>query len=132
MKEHYTGAAHINVMTSDIEESIRFYEKIGGELLQRDSRPDGAGTKYLALLSFGGYVLEFIQPAKAEKRPEGVIAHFAVYVDDVDKAAEDLRKLGVDTFLNQEKTVLPDLFGGLENWFFLGPSGEKVELLRML
>ena len=30
MKEHYTGAAHVAVLTCDIEESIRFYEKIGG------------------------------------------------------------------------------------------------------
>ena len=31
-----------------------------------------------------------------------------------------------------EKTVLPALFGGLENWFFTGPSGEQIELLKML
>ena len=132
MKEHYTGAAHVAVLTCDIEESIRFYEKIGGELLDRGSLPDGTGTKYLALVSFAGFVLEFLQPAEAKQEQDGVIPHFAVYVDDVDKAAEDLKALGVDTFTAPQKKVLPSLFGGLENRFLRGPSGEQIELLKML
>ena len=43
-----------------------------------------------------------------------------------------IRAAGVDTFMGSEKKVLPALFGGLENWFFTGPSGEQIELLRML
>ena len=63
---------------------------------------------------------------------EGNIPHFAVYVDDVDAAAAALQALGVDTFLAPEKTVRSNLFGGLENRFFTGPSGEQIELLHML
>lgn len=132
MKEHYTGAAHIAVMTRDMEKSIAFYEKIGGEVLNRDSLPDGAGTKYLSLVSFGGFVLELIQPAEPRDWVDGVIPHFAVYVDDVDRAAADLAALGIDTFTAPQKMVLPTLFGGLENRFFRGPSGEQIELLKML
>ena len=43
-----------------------------------------------------------------------------------------LKALGVDTFMTGEKNVLPSTFGGLENWFFTGPSGEQLELLKML
>ena len=60
------------------------------------------------------------------------IPHFPVYVDDVDQPAADLRAAGVDTFQTAEKCVMPNTFGGLENWFFTGPSGEQIELLRML
>ncbi len=63
---------------------------------------------------------------------EGVIPHIAICVDDVDQAAADLKALGVDTFMTEEKNVLPTTFGGLENWFFTGPSGEQLELLKML
>ena len=63
---------------------------------------------------------------------EGNVPHFAVYVDDVDAAAADIKAAGVDTFLTPQKKVLPNLFGGLENWFFTGPSGEQIELLHML
>ena len=34
--------------------------------------------------------------------------------------------------LTAEKSVLPNTFGGLENRFFTGPSGEQIELLTML
>ena len=63
---------------------------------------------------------------------EGNIPHIAVYVRDVEAAAAALREAGVDTFMTEEKVVLPNLFGGLENWFFTGPSGEQIELLHML
>ena len=49
-----------------------------------------------------------------------------------DQAAADLRVAGVDTFQTAEKCVMPNTFGGLENWFFTGPSGEQIELLKML
>ena len=63
---------------------------------------------------------------------EGNVPHFAVYVDDLDAAAAAVKAAGVDTFMTPEKKVLPNLFGGLENWFFTGPSGEQIELLHML
>lgn len=75
-------------------------------------------------------------PGGVDRRPcaegAGCIPHFAVYVDDVDQAAADLRVAGVDTFQTAEKCVMPNTFGGLENWFFTGPSGEQIELLKML
>ena len=63
---------------------------------------------------------------------EGNIPHIAILVDDLDAAASAIRAAGVDTFLTPEKKVLPELFGGLQNWFFTGPSGEQIELLQML
>lgn len=130
MKEHFIGGGHIAIMTCDMEESIRFYEKIGGELVMQDSVPDGNGRKQLALLRFAGYVLELIRPAEAKKQSDGAIPHFAVYVDDVDAVIAELKAMGIDTFLAPEKKVLPALFGGLENIFFRGPSGEQIELLH--
>ena len=84
------------------------------------------------MVSFAGFLLELIQSPVPVPMGEGNIPHFAVYVDDVDAAAAALRSAGVDTFLKPEKTVLPNLFGGLENRFFTGPSGEQIELLHML
>lgn len=132
MKEHYQGAAHIAIHTADLDKSIAFYEKIGGSLRQQDALPTPAGEKRLALVEFGGFVLELIQSPTPAPMAEGNIPHFAVYVDDVNAAAADLAALGVDTFLKDEKTVLPTLFGGLENRFFTGPSGEQIELMKML
>lgn len=134
MKELYKGLAHIAIYTVDMEESIAFYEKIGGSVYKRDSVQIPEGEKKLALVEFGGFLLELIEPPAGELVPagEGSIPHFAVYVDDLDKAAAAIKEAGVISFMTPEKKVLPETFGGLQNWFFTGPSGEQIELLQML
>ena len=132
MKEHYQGLGHVAVYTRAMGQSIAFYETIGGSVLRRGSVSTPAGEKLLALVDLGGVTLELIQSPTPVSMEEGNLPHFAIYVDDVDAAAADLRSAGVDTFLTPEKRVVPGLFGGLENWFFTGPSGEQIELLKML
>ena len=132
MKEHYQGLGHVAIYTADMDQSSAFYEKIGGGLKNQASIQTPDGEKKLALVDFGGVTLELIQAPTPMPLTEGNIPHFAVYVDDVDAAAADIRAAGVDTFLTPQKKVLPNLFGGLENWFFTGPSGEQIELLHML
>ena len=130
MREHYQGPAHIAIYTADMDASIAFYEKIGGALRKRALPCPPEQQRELALVEFGGFVLELIGAPVPEQ--EGCIPHFAVYVDDVDQAAADLRATGIETFRTPAKRVMPNTFGGLENWFFTGPSGEQIELLRML
>ena len=124
MNEHFKGLGHIAIYTKDMDESIAFYEKLGGSLRQRAAVSTPNGEKLLALVAFGGVILELIQSPTPMPMTEGNIPHFALYVDDVDAAAASIRAAGVNTFLTPEKKVLPNLFGGLENWFFTGPSGE--------
>ena len=112
MKQHYQGLGHIAVYTADMDASIAFYEKIGGRLHLWAPACPPEQQRELALVE--------------------CIPHFAVYVDDVDQAAAALKAAGVDTFRTPEKCVMPNTFGGLENWFFTGPSGEQIELLKML
>ena len=132
MHEHYLGLGHVAIYTRDMEESIAFYEKLGGTVKDRDGVPTPEGEKKLALVSFGGITLELVQDPGAMPMGAGNIPHFALLVDDLDAAAAAVRAAGVDTFLTPEKKVLPGLFGGLQNWFFTGPSGEQIELLQML
>ena len=132
MQELYQGLGHIAIHTRDMDGSIAFYEKIGGSLSRRETVSTPDGEKQLALVSFAGFLLELIQSPVPVPMGEGNIPHFAVYVDDVDAAAAELKALGVDTFTTPEKVVLPTLFGGLENRFFTGPSGEQIELMKML
>ena len=131
MFQHYQGLGHVAIHTKNMDESIAFYEKIGGSLSQRAAIPTPAGDKLLALVSFGGITLELIQSPTEAPMTEGCIPHIAIYVDDLDAAAAEIKSAGVDTFMTPEKKVLPELFGGLENWFFTGPSGEQIELLHM-
>jgi len=132
MKEHFLGLAHVAVYTQNMEESIAFYEKLGGALEEQGSVFTPAGEKKLALVSFGGTVVELTQSPAPMPMEEGNIPHIALLVDDLDTVAAEIRAAGVDTFMTPEKRVLPELFGGLQNWFFTGPSGEQFELLQKL
>lgn len=133
MKDLYKGLGHVAIYTADMEESIAFYEKIGGSVYKRDGVQTPEGEKKLTLVEFGGFLLELIEPPAGELVPagEGSIPHFAVYVDDLDKAAAAIKAAGVISFMTPEKKVMPETFGGLQNWFFTGPSGEQIELLQM-
>lgn len=62
MKEHYKGLGHVAIYTADMEQSIAFYEKIGGSVYKRDGVQTPAGEKKLALVEFGGFLLELIEP----------------------------------------------------------------------
>ena len=132
MGGHFQGLGHVAIYTRDIGESAAFYEALGGEVTARGSVPTPGGEKELALVSFGGITLELIRSPGPVQMGEGSIPHIAILVDDLDAAAAKIRAAGVDTFMTPEKKVLPDLFGGLENWFFTGPTGEQIELLHML
>ena len=132
MFNHYKGLGHVAIYTRDMDESIAFYEKIGGTLSKQASLQTPDGEKKLALVAFGGITLELIQSPAEMPMTEGNIPHIAIYVDDLDAAAAEIKAAGVDTFMVPEKKVMPDIFGGLENWFFTGPSGEQIELLHML
>ena len=132
MKTQFQGLGHIAVYTQNLAESIAFYERIGGQTQQQAVLPTPDGDKHLALVSFGGVTLELIQSPAPMPMQEGCIPHFALCVEDVDAAAAALEAAGVHTFTEPEKKVLPHLFGGLENRFFTGPSGEQIELLHML
>ena len=132
MMQHIRGLAHVAVHTGDLEESVAFYERIGGTVSKRDHLSTPMGEKRFALVTLAGMTLELIESPVPAPMDEGNLPHFALYVDDIDAAAAELRQAGVDTFLTPEKRVVPHLFGGLENWFFTGPSGEQIELMKML
>lgn len=127
------GLAHIAIYTKEIEQSIRFYEALGGTLKQRDSVQKPTGVNLLALVDWAGFTLELIEPHDGAEvsAHTGAIAHIAVAVDSLADAAAAVRAAGVQTFLTQSPNVLPEVFGGLQNWFFTGPSGEQIELLQM-
>ena len=125
MKEHYKGIGHIAIYTVDMDQSIAFYEMIGGSVFKRDGVETPEGLKKLALVEFGGFLLELIEPPAGTLVPSGEGSI-------LDKTAADLKAAGVISFTAPEKKVLPNTFGGLQNWFFTGPSGEQIELLQML
>jgi lactoylglutathione lyase len=131
MREHFRGLAHIGVMTKNLEESLAFYRLLGGVENDRATLETPEGTKTLVLMEVGGIIVELIQPPVPVESCEGVVSHFALYVDDIDAAHDAMVAAGIDTFQTPVKNQ-SSIFGGVANWFFTGPNGERIELMETL
>lgn len=128
------GLAHIAIYTTDVEKSIAWYQKLGGECYDRGEVKKPTGINRLAMVRLAGLDLELIQPGDGTpvEPAGGVIPHLALEVADLDAAISQLRALGIDSLRTEQPVELPELFGGLRNIFFTGPSGELIELLQHL
>lgn len=127
------GLAHIGVHTADMGKSIQFYtEVLGFELIHQKDLTGPNGTTRLGFLNAGGLVIELIQPADVsgvKERKAGIVDHIAIEVDDIDHVIDTLKGKGV-VFNTEEKGVNKQLFNGISNIFFKGPSGESLELFQ--
>ena len=119
----FLGADHIGVKTADMEKAIRFYtEVLGFSLLQR-IKP---GDVELVFVKLGDTVVELVEAKAGEKYADGLVNHLALKVSDIFAAVELLRQHGTE-MLTPEPMSLGE---GRYNFFFRGPSGEKIELFQ--
>jgi catechol 2,3-dioxygenase-like lactoylglutathione lyase family enzyme len=81
------GVHHVSIKVADTKEAMQFYCDVLG-LSVRSDRPNlGAG----AWLDAGGQQLHLVEG----ELPKDEGQHFALLVDDLDSAIDDLRSLGV-------------------------------------
>ena len=87
----------------------------------------------LAMVEWNGLALEIVQPGGGEATAvkNDAFRHIAIEVDNLEEAIAEVKALGIDTFLGGI-TEMPDLFGGVRNAFFTGPSGEQIELMQRI
>lgn len=128
----YRQLAHIAIYTTDLERSIAFYETLGGSCTMRGQVQKPTGVNQLAMVSLTNFEIELIQPGDGTIVPSasGVIPHFAIEVENLPLVVNAMRAIGVGEFCTEEPNVMPELFGGLQNIFFRGPSGEIIELIE--
>ncbi len=108
------GVHHVSINVDDTAAAVDFYTGVLG-LTVRDDRPDFdfAG----AWLDLGDQQVHLLELAV----PEGRGQHFAVWVDDLDGAVEEIRGKGV-TVSN------PKPVGSGRQAFLHDPAGNLVEL----
>jgi catechol 2,3-dioxygenase-like lactoylglutathione lyase family enzyme len=131
---NFTGLAHIQIQTRDIEKSIRFYQdNLHFVVVDRSEMTRPGGTTRMALIKQGSCVLELSQPANPDtvvEKARGTIGHFALAVKSVDKAVAELKAKGITP--DREPSNSDQLFGGIRMAFISGPSGESIELFEFL
>jgi catechol 2,3-dioxygenase-like lactoylglutathione lyase family enzyme len=135
MTERLNQVHHIGVIVQDLEASIAWYnEHLGFERLTDFSFPGAQ----VAFIGRGNLKLELFQVENATpmdpKRKEAVsnlsiggINHFAIPVDDIDKALADLAAKGVEQAYSLNE--VPD--GSGDRWTFIRDNeGMLIELYQ--
>lgn len=128
---------HVALHTKDTERSIVFYKNFGAEIIDQTVTYIANKPGYfwkLTLLKVADFVLELKQSSKPEEMvlsDDGFFNHICLQVDDVEKAVNDLKAKGVDSFippeLRKHEIYSP---GGIKNAFLRGPDGEQIELIE--
>ena len=128
------GLAHIGVFIKDIDASKKFYEDILGfeKIWECVIDGDGGDVK-IAFEKKGDLVLEFVQlPGEPDRPADGIVAHIAMAVKDIEKVRADLEGRGI-VFLEDEIVFNAAVFPNGAKWTnFKGPDGEVLELNEIL
>ena len=121
------GIHHIAIICSDYQRSLDFYTKVLGlEVIAEHYRE--ARQSYKADLALNGqYVVElfsFPSPPPRPSYPEAAgLRHLAFEVDDINEAAAELERMGVD-----HEAVRTDEYTRKRFFFMQDPDSLPIEL----
>ena len=133
---------HVMMIVSNLDSSVTFYTaafdlKVAQRITElKVTGPDGTPTAHpvkMALLKFPGqeFVLEMVERPAPASGPSPNYQHLGVDVRDIAAAAERIRKAG-GRDLTPINTVTTSTGTVAKNMFFVGPSGERVELMQIV
>ncbi|MER7702197.1 VOC family protein [Kitasatospora sp. NPDC097605] len=144
---------HIAYTVPDLQQAVDFFvDVIGAELayrlgpvedpdtdwMARKLNVDPRASANIAMLRLGPNanleLFEYSAPVQDREQPRNSDVgghHFAIYVDDVDKAADYLRKVPGVTILGDPETIEDGPIKG-DRWvYFTTPWGMSMELINM-
>jgi len=119
----FTGVEHIGIKASHMEQAIKFYIEVLGFKLINRMKP---GEVELVFLELGGTVVELVEVIDNRRYEDGVVNHLAIRVSNIFQAIEHLKVQQVE-LTSSEPMALGE---GRYNFFFRGPSGERLELYQ--
>lgn len=122
LSDHVMGYDHIGVPTKDMEASTRFYESIGFKVAFETN--NNGIVKFFALKDV---VIEVYEKDKTAGE-RGAVDHIALKVDDIEKAVDEVRKLGLKII--EGPNVLPYWEYGVKYVSVEGPNKEIVEFIQ--
>ena len=119
---NFLGVHHINILTGDMEKSVRFYTELMGFSVAGRRRVEGVK---LISLSLDGFLLELKESEEDAAGRDGVVDHLAIGVADIFAAFEMLKNQGIELISPEPRLIGP----GEYILFLRGPAGEKIELI---
>lgn len=127
IKDYCTGFQHVGIPTTDIEQTIAFYQGLGFELTWRSSEEGGANAAFLSLYNM--VVETYQKPTSAQIA--GAVDHFCIDCTDIDNLFELVKKNGY-TFVTDSVNEINFLENGVRYFKILGPNQEIIEFCQKL
>jgi glyoxylase I family protein len=116
---------HVEIISGDLERSIRFYKEVFGFALKERKKPSSPEIEEIAFLTLSDTMLELLSIKHSAPPPKGPQIGFrtmAIEVDDMDRAIEYLRGKGV------EVSRRPVTIGTSKRAEIKDPDGLSIEL----
>ena len=126
MKDIITGIQHVGIPTENMEETRKFYKKLGFKIAF-ETVNDNAEVVFFRL---GNLIMETYVVDQAAKT-YGSIEHIAVNVKDIGETYERIKKEQLNT-LNDTIHFLPFWEHGVRFFTIEGPNKEKIEFSQIL
>lgn len=124
------GLAHIGVFVDNVDVSEKFYVDIlEFSVIWQCELEDGTRISFVRN---GDCVVEIVQPVGGGNKGDGVVAHIALNVRNIEAVQKKLMERGVK--FETEVPVFSDrVFPNGAKWLmFRGPDGEQLEINEVL
>jgi len=116
---------HVEIISGNLDRSIRFYKEIFGFALKERIKPSAPEIEEIAFLTLGDTMLELLAFKKSAPPPKSTQIGFrtmAIEVDDMDRAIEYLKGKGVEVSWG------PVTLGTSKRAEIRDPDGLSIEL----
>lgn len=116
---------HVGLAVKDLNKSKEFYCRVLGCVITNEMQTDQVNITYLKA---GQTIIELLEYRHdtVTHRSTGLFDHIAFKVEDMNAAVDHLRQEGVTLLFDQPRV----LDNGQSIMFFLGPDGERLELVQ--
>lgn len=119
---------HTRIRVSDLEKSIRYYEKLGFQCTRRtDKSPAGNQLAFLEMPGNESFLELTYSPDYEVKVPEDLM-HTAIGYSDLVEKCDELEKAGYEIWPDGWREKFSS--GGMKMAFVTDPDGYEVELLE--
>ena len=121
-----TGLQHVGLPTLDMDATVKFYGLLGFHIAHTKMNK---GNK-VNFLRKGNFTIESYEDKGAIKH-DGAIQHIALDCENIEKAWEYVKTLGVK-FIDKEIMELPFWEKGIRYFNIKGPNEEVVEFCQIV
>jgi len=126
LENNVAGMQHIGLPVRDMDTTVAFYQKLGFAILWQ-TELNGAPVCFLRGM---GITVEAYLSGDATGGA-GALDHIALSVGDIDRAWDDISKLGLIPD-GESIHTLPFFDRGVKYFTIVGPNAEKIEFNQIL